>query len=127
EDGLKVYATLIGIPDFRLEPTDKTPITFYESELNRPVALRSWFYPGYQYGIEFAYPKKRAVEIANVVEEPVIAFNEPEAWVTEPAPAEELLEEPLVAVKPGGEEAEVAEIYPEFTPTPEPGPELVAE
>jgi hypothetical protein len=116
EDESKVYATLIGIPDFRLEPTDKTAITFYESEVNQPRALHNWFYPGHQYGIEFAYPKKQAVAIATAVEEPVIAFKEPEPAVT----VEELLEEPLVAVTPGGEEIEVAEVYPESTPIPEP-------
>src|SRR5262249_14857516 len=29
EDESKVFATLIGIPDFRLTTTDKTSITFY--------------------------------------------------------------------------------------------------
>jgi len=113
-DESKVCATLIGIPDFRLEPTDKTAITFYEPELNRPSALHNWFYPGHQFGIEFAYPKKQAVAIATAMEEPVIAFKGPAVTV------EELLDEPLVAVTPGGEEIEVAEVYPGFTPTPEP-------
>jgi hypothetical protein len=57
-DESKLYATVIGIPDFRLDPADKTVISFHESELSRPRALRSWFYPGHQFGIEFAYPKK---------------------------------------------------------------------
>jgi len=119
-DESKIYATLIGIPDIRLEPTDKTAITFYESELNRPRALHSWFYPGHQFGIEFAYPKKQAVEIAMAIEEPVIAFKEPKPfWREEPLPAE-LLEEPLVAVAPGGEEVALPETYPEFPPTLEP-------
>jgi hypothetical protein len=126
EDGTKIYATLIGIPDFRLTPTEKTSITLYESEYNQPRALHNWFYPGYQYGIEFAYPKARAAEIARVVEEPVIAFREPEVfWAEQPA-VEELLEEPLVAVTPEGEEVELAVVYPEFTPVEEPelGPEF---
>jgi hypothetical protein len=121
EDGLKIYATLIGIPSFRLEPTDKTAFTFYESEINRPRAVHAWFYPGYQYGVEFAYPERRALEIARVAEEPVVAFKEPELWIEEP-PVEELLEEPLVAVTPKGEELEL----PVFTPVEEPelGPEF---
>jgi hypothetical protein len=119
EDETKVYATLLGIPDFRLEPTDKTAITFYETESNRPRALHNWFYPGRQYGIEFVYPKREAVEIAALAEEPVIAYTEPEPW-GEPAPVEEVFEEPLVAVTPGGEEVGIEEVYPEFTPTPEP-------
>jgi hypothetical protein len=128
EDGLKIYATLIGIPDFRLEPTDKTAITFYESEVNGPKPLHNWFYPGRQYGIEFAYPMKRAAAIAKAVEEPVVAYKEPEtAFEARPAPApEELLEETLVAVTPEGEEVEIAELYPAFTPVAEPelGPEF---
>jgi hypothetical protein len=129
EDGLKIYATLIGIPDFRLEPTDKTAITFYESEVNRPKPMHNWFYPGRQYGIEFAYPKNRAATIAKVVEEPVLAYTEPEPVFEAPAwTAEEWLEAPLVAVTPEGEEVEIAELvepYPESTPVAEPelGPE----
>jgi hypothetical protein len=126
EDGLKVYATLIGIPDFRLEPSEKTAITFYESKVNGPPPLHNWFYPGHQYGIEFAYPMKRAAEIAKVIEEPVLGYEEPETFV-EPVPAEEWFEAPLVEVTPAGEEVEIAEVeYPEFTPTAEPelGPEF---
>jgi hypothetical protein len=128
EDESKIYATLIGIPDFRMEPTDKTAITFYESELNRPRPLHSWFYPGNQYGIEFAYPKKQALEIATVMEDPVIAFNEPDTVLPEPVPAvvEELLKEPLVAVTPSGEEVAIPEAYSEFVPTLEPEPGVEA-
>jgi len=124
EDEKTVYATLIGIPDFRLEPTDKTAITFYESEFNRPRALHNWFYPGHQFGIEFAYPKARAAEIAWEVEEPVVAFEEPTIFTHEaPAevPVEELLKEPLVEVTPAGEEVAVA-ATPEFAPAAEPEP-----
>jgi hypothetical protein len=122
EDEKTIYATLIGIPDFRMETTDKTAITFYESEFNRPRPMHNWFYPGHQFGIEFAYPKARAVEIAREVEEPVAAFEEPELFTHEaPAeiPVEELLKEPLVEVTPAGEEVAVAEA-PEVTPAPEP-------
>ena len=128
EDESKIYATLIAIPDYRLEPTDKTAITFYESEMNRPRALHAWFYPGHRFGVEFAYPEKRAAEIAKVAEEPVIAYKEPEFfWAETPAPApKELLEEPLVEVTPAGEEVEIAAVNPEFTPVEEPalGPEI---
>lgn len=118
EDGTKIYATLIGIPDFRLEPTDKTAMTFYEAEQSRPSALRSWFYPGHRLGIEFAYPKTRAFEIASAVAEPVVAFEEPETVAGEPS-VRELLEEPLIGVTPGGEEVAVAELR-DFAMPPEP-------
>jgi hypothetical protein len=125
EDGLTIYATLIGIPNFRLEPTEKSAFIFYEADVNEPRALHAWFYPGHQYGIEFAYPERRAAQIARVVEEPVIAFKEPELFFREeptPVPVEELAGEPLVAVTPAGKELGL----PEFTPVEEPelGPEF---
>jgi hypothetical protein len=125
KDETIVYATLIGIPDFRLEATDKTTITFYESEVNRPRALHAWFYPGHRYGIEFPYPKGRAGEIAKVIEEPVMAYKEPEiVWEESPA---DLLHEPLVEVTPLGEEIELAEFTPEFVGEPELDAEFAAE
>jgi hypothetical protein len=122
-DETTIYATVIGIPDFRLRPSEKAEITFYESEPARPRALHAWFYPGYQYGIEFVYPKARAVEIAKVAEEHVMAVREPEPVLTFPEPppeptVEELLAEPVIAIEPGGEEAELAEVHPEAVVVP---------
>jgi len=133
EDESKLYATLIAIPNFRMEATEDTSITFYEAETGRVRALHAWFYPGYRYGVEFAYPEKRAGEIAAAAEEPVVAFKEPE-----PAPAfrekptaeptvSELTEEPLVVVEPTGEEIEATEIAPvAAAPEAEPLPEGTA-
>jgi hypothetical protein len=124
EDESKVYATVIGIPDFRLTPTDKTSLTFYESDVGSPKPLHAWFYPGHQFGLEFAYPERRAAEIAAVSEEHVIATKEPEfnfTWEPEPT-VPELFEEPLVAVEPGGKEVELAEVHPEVTPAAEAEP-----
>jgi hypothetical protein len=124
EDESKVFATVIGIPDFRLQTTDKTSMTFYESEVGTPRPLHAWFYPGHQFGLEFAYPEKRAVAIAAVTEEHVIATKEPEfaplAEQAKPPTVKELLEEPLIAVEPGGKEVELAEVHPEPTPTAPP-------
>jgi len=123
EDESTVYATLIAIPDFRLTATDKTSITFYEAEPGSPQPLRAWFYPGNQFGVEFVYPKKRATEIAAKTEEHVIAPKESEltfSWEPEAAPSvPKLLEEPLVAVEPGGKEVELAEVHPEVAAEPE--------
>jgi hypothetical protein len=43
----------------RLEPADKTIITFYEAPKNEPVLIHTWFYPGDTVGQDFAYPKGR--------------------------------------------------------------------
>jgi hypothetical protein len=126
EDEKKVYATLIAIPDFRLEPAETTSLTFYESPAGRVRPLHAWFYPGHQFGVEFAYPERRALEIATVAEEHVIAVKEPEVvpyFREEPLyepNVSELLEEPLFVIEPGGEEVGVAEVHPEVTVEPSP-------
>lgn len=49
--------TILAIPNYRLEPTGKTVITFWETPPGQPKALRAWFYPGDNFGQEFAYPE----------------------------------------------------------------------
>jgi len=60
----KLLATALAIPNYRLQPSGKTSITFWEAPVGEPEALRSWFYPGDMYGVEFAYPPKAASVIA---------------------------------------------------------------
>ncbi|MCI0624714.1 MAG: hypothetical protein L0387_24230 [Acidobacteria bacterium] len=87
EDETHVYATILAIPNYRLEPTGKTEFGYWEMPEDYPVALRSWFYPGKSYGHEFAYPKKRAAEIAARMKTPVPAIpEEMEAKLTVPPP-----------------------------------------
>ena len=52
-----VYATAIAINAYRAQVTDKTAISFYEAPSGQPEAMKTWFYPGDQYGQEFIYPK----------------------------------------------------------------------
>jgi hypothetical protein len=118
-DESKVLATVIGIPDYKLEATGNTDITFYESAAGTPRPLQAWFYPGSNFGVEFAYPKTRAAAIAAVAEEHVPAIEAPAAAAAEPlaGPAiKELLEEPITIYEPGGEEVAVAEVHPEAGP-----------
>jgi hypothetical protein len=116
-DEKKVHWTVIGIPDFRLDAPEKTDITFYETPRGTPLPMHAWFYPGSQFGIEFAYPKRRAVEIAETSEIHVPALNVPSMPREFPElTVEELLEEPLVVIEPGGREVEVTEAHPEATP-----------
>jgi hypothetical protein len=58
--------TVLAIPNYRLEPTGKTVFTFWETPPGQPKALRAWFYPGDNFGQEFAYPKSAATQIAAV-------------------------------------------------------------
>lgn len=104
-----VYTTILAIPNYRLRSTDKTLMTFRERAAGHPEAIRAWFYPGRQWGHEFVYPKLRAIELAKVVREPVLALATP-IELTPDTPVETLKAAPIVAVKPTGEEVSVAEV-----------------
>lgn len=108
-DHTKLITTIIGIPNYRLKRTDKTVIEFDENSGNGPQALKAWFYPGEQYGIEFAYPKQEAIQIAKAANEPVPAEE------TEPATktVATLSRVVIVAVVPSGQEEQLAEAFPE--------------
>jgi hypothetical protein len=75
KNGENTIATLLTIPDYRLTPTGKTVILFRERAGDSPAALRAWFYPGENYGHEFAYPRREATQLAaaNRVNVPAIA------------------------------------------------------
>jgi len=107
-----VYTTILAIPNYRLRATDKTVMTFKERAEGEPEAIRAWFYPGHQWGEEFVYPKSRAIELAKIVNEPVLATPVELATL----PVEELKTAPVIAVKPTGEEVAVTEVV-EAPPT----------
>ena len=100
-----VYTTILAIPDYRMRATGKTVMTFKERAEGQPEAIRSWFYPGKEWGDQFVYPKARAIELAKEVNEPVLATP-----IELPAPVETLATAPIIAVKPTGEEVAVAEV-----------------
>ena len=122
QDQTHIYATILAIPNWRLDVTDKTVITFGERAAGDPQAIRSWFYPGDNFGQEFVYPKRRAVELAKITNLPILAMpTELESEITKPAksvndePVVALKHAPLTAVKPTGEEVEIAQVV---TPPP---------
>ena len=103
EDKTELITTILAIYDYRLEPTGETVIEFRERPANAPQALRAWFYPGHNYGLEFVYPKERAVQLAEVTHEVIPAET---AEATTP---EEMRTVPLVAITPEKEEKPIAE------------------
>jgi hypothetical protein len=121
-DETTVYATILAIPNYRLKATDKTVITFRERAAGEPEALRAWFYPGRNWGEEFVYPKAKAIALAKAANTPVL-FTPVEIplEVTEPintvgAPFVAVLRRaPVMAIKPTGEEVQLAEVV---TPPP---------
>jgi hypothetical protein len=60
----RVYATVMTVPNERLQPTGQTVITMYEARNGSPEALRAWFYPGDNIGHEFLYPKDQANKLS---------------------------------------------------------------
>jgi len=56
-DEKHVYATLLTIPDERMEPMEKPTIILGESPNGAPERVESWFYPGDSVGNEFLYPR----------------------------------------------------------------------
>ena len=97
-------------------------ITFTERPAGEPEALRAWFYPGRNWGEEFVYPKAKAIALAKATNTPVL-FTPVELplEVAEPiksadAPVVvELKQAPIMAIKPTGEEVQLAEVV---TPPP---------
>ena len=66
-----LYTTILAIPNYRLQPTGKTEFGWWETPAGQPKALRAWFYPGDNFGQEFAYPKNEAVTLAATTNENV--------------------------------------------------------
>jgi hypothetical protein len=71
KDETTVITTILAIPNYRLKPTGKSTFQFWETPAGQPRAMRAWFYPGDNFGQEFAYPKTKSVEIAKAARTPV--------------------------------------------------------
>jgi hypothetical protein len=53
-DGMRPAGTVIASSAYRADPTSKTVFTFSERQGSQPTALKSWFYPGDNFGVEFS-------------------------------------------------------------------------
>ncbi len=109
-DEKHVMTTILAIPNYRLRPTGKTVFQFWEVPAGQPRALRAWFYPGDNFGQEFAYPKQKAAKIAAFVKTPVPAI------VVETSAVEELKSVPVVAVDESGTTSAIVVAQPVSTP-----------
>jgi hypothetical protein len=125
-----LITTVLAIPNYRLQPTGKTSFGFWETPAGQPKALRSWFYPGDNFGQEFAYPKNQAVQIAAATNQSVpTTYAQSESDLTtarvatvtpsgkeEPMPPSTVAEQPRTTPQP---ETQVAQ---NTTPAPQPSP-----
>jgi hypothetical protein len=65
-DESRLYENVLTIPAYRLQPTDKTVITFEERANGAPEAIKDWYYPGDNYGQEFVYSKVKTAAVASL-------------------------------------------------------------
>jgi hypothetical protein len=63
KDEKHLVTTVLAIPNQRLRLTGKSAFAFWEVPAGQPKALRAWFYPGDNFGQEFAYPRQEAANI----------------------------------------------------------------
>jgi len=81
-DQSHLITTILAIPDYRVQVTGQSRFTMWETPAGYTAALKSWYYPGDNFGQEFRYPKHlRAIEVAQVTTAP------PPPPQVEPAPA----------------------------------------
>jgi LPXTG-motif cell wall-anchored protein len=107
KDQKNVITTILAIPNYRLQPTGKTVFQYWEVPAGQPKAIRAWFYPGDNFGQEFAYSKQTAAQIAAFVKAPVPAI------AAETSAADDLKTVPLVAVDEGGKTTELVATLPD--------------
>lgn len=113
-DETKVMATVMAVPNYRVQTTGEGQFTYFQRAEGLPQALKTWFYPGNNFGVEFVYPKAEAVKIAQARHEEVYAAEsaKPEAQEKVVAITPELKElpvkEPAPAEQPGTLAAEKA-------------------
>ncbi len=96
ERGNHVYAAAEAINAYRKNITSKTVITFYEARAGQPEPMRTWFYPGDEFGQEFAYSKQHLAEIAAVTRTTTtttVAAAEPSPAISSPATVVEPVKE----------------------------------
>ena len=117
KDEKQLYATILAVPDYRMQPSDKPVIQFEERSSGAPEAIKAWFYPGDQYGQQFVYPHDRAVELAKRTNQNVLSMrNDMAKNITTPAksakaPSVQAMQKTEVTgVKPSGEEVDITVI-----------------
>lgn len=75
-----LIATILAIPDYRVQVTGKPVFRMWETPAGYTPALRSWYYPGDNFGQEFPYPKS--------LRQVTVAQNQTTTTTTETAQAE---------------------------------------
>jgi hypothetical protein len=110
KDEKHLQATVLGVPDYRLMPAEKPVVNFEERPSGSPEALKAWFYPGENYGLEMVYPHMRAAELAKRTNQNVLSMKDsaaknmakPNKTATD-ASVQEMEKTDVAGVSPNGE------------------------
>ena len=78
EDETHLLTTILAMPNERLRPTGESRFGFWEVPQGSTPALRSWFYPGDNFGQEFSYPKTEATQLSQITNQEVPSISEEE-------------------------------------------------
>lgn len=122
-DQTHLIATILAIPDYRVQVTGKSQFRMWETPAGYVAALRDWYWPGDSFGQQFPYPKNlRQIETAQVTPPPPppapqaepAPQPQPEAQAEVPPPAVEAQNNPP-APPPAAEQ-------PAPAPAPQPAP-----
>ena len=70
-DEAVVVATVLAVPNYRVETPQNTEFVYFQRAEGMGPAIKSWAHPGYNYGIEFVYPKEKAIVLAEKTHETV--------------------------------------------------------
>jgi hypothetical protein len=124
KDEKHLITTVLAIPNQRLRLTGKSVFAFWEVPAGQPKALRAWFYPGDNFGQEFAYRRQEATTITAsnsgaavpIDDQPAAADSTPTA-ANEPTPAPAA---PVAAAEPAPTPAPVEVAAAPQPPAPEP-------
>jgi LPXTG-motif cell wall-anchored protein len=121
ENDQHLLATVIAIPDYRIEAKGGTTLKFSERS-GSADAIKEWFYPGDNFGQEFVYPKGEELQTAEVT--PPAPVTAPPAEATpapvEPAPpAQETPQETQQETPPAAEPEQQPAPPAAATPAPE--------
>lgn len=123
KDEKHLVTTVLAIPNQRLRLTGKSVFAFWEVPAGQPKALRAWFYPGDNFGQEFAYRRQEAATItatnsgAEVPIDDQPAAESTATAVNEPTPAPA---EPVAAAEPAPTPAPTEVAAAPQQPAPEP-------
>lgn len=125
KDEKKIIATLLAIPNDRLDAADEPIVLFSERPAGSPQAVKVWFYPGNRIGNEFVYPKSMAMKIAKANHQSVLAMDDSSTSSAYKTAQVGRFDEEGVW-KPEGDRTVVASTTPAPEATPAPAPTTMA-